>query len=90
MYTMALAGRALTAWAGDPAAVREFSVRFSRPVVVPDDDTGAEVVITGVVKGQTDGGLQIDITATSSGQKVLGLARAVLRTGASAAIRSDG
>jgi acyl dehydratase len=90
MYTMALAGRALTTWAGDPAAVREFSVRFSRPVVVPDDDTGAEVVITGVVKAHTDGGLQVDITATSAGQRVLGLARAVLRTGASAAIRSDG
>ena len=33
MLTMALAGRYLTEWAGDPAAVTEFDVRFSAPVV---------------------------------------------------------
>jgi acyl dehydratase len=90
MYTMALAGRALTTWVGDPAAVRDFSVRFTRPVVVPDDDVGVEVVITGVVKSWTDGDLQIAITATSAGEKVLGLARALLQPGASAPIRGDG
>jgi acyl dehydratase len=80
MYTMALAGRALTTWAGDPAAVRDFSVRFTRPVVVPDDDIGAEVVITGVVKGVTpEGDVQVDVTAVSAGDKVLGQARAVVR-----------
>jgi len=35
MYTMALAGRAVTTWAGALDAVVEFSVRFSRPVPVP-------------------------------------------------------
>ena len=48
MFTMALAGRAVTGWAGDPGAVVEFGVRFTRPVVVPDDDEGAEVVVAGV------------------------------------------
>jgi acyl dehydratase len=80
MYTMALAARALTTWAGDPAAVRDFSVRFIRPVIVPDDDTGAEVVISGVIRRMTDdGGLQVEMTAFSAGEKVLGQARAVIR-----------
>jgi acyl dehydratase len=55
MLTMALAGRFLTEWAGDPGAVTEFGVRFSSPVVVPDDDKGALVEIAGVVTGKLDG-----------------------------------
>ena len=49
MLTMALAGRLVTRWAADPAAVRHYGVRFTRPVVVPDDDAGAVVEITGKV-----------------------------------------
>ena len=40
MFTMAQAARVLTDWVGDPGAVEEYGVRFSRPVVVPDDDRG--------------------------------------------------
>lgn len=80
MYTMALAGRAVTGWVGDPAAVVDYSVRFTKPVVVPDDDTGVEVVVTGVVKSFTEEGLaQINVTAVSAGEKVLGMARALVR-----------
>jgi acyl dehydratase len=80
MYTMALAGRALATWAGDAGAVRELSVRFTRPVVVPDDDAGVEVTITGTVRAVgEDGAVQVDITAVSGGEKVLGQAKAVLR-----------
>jgi acyl dehydratase len=80
MFTMALAGQALVEWAGDAAAVIEFGARFVRPVVVPDDDTGAEVVVTGVVKGATEAGYaQVEVTATCNGEKVLGMGRAVLR-----------
>ena len=43
MFTMALVGRAVTEWAGAPDAVVEFGVRFTRPVVVPDDDEGTEI-----------------------------------------------
>jgi len=83
MYTMALVGRALAVWAGDPAAVREVTVRFTRPVVVPDDDDGVEVVIGGVVRAVDDAGdVHVDITAVSGGEKVLGQAKAVLRAGA--------
>jgi acyl dehydratase len=58
MYTMALAGRALTTWAG-PGAVVEYSVRFTKPVVVPDDDVGAEIVVSGRVRAVDDGVAQI-------------------------------
>jgi acyl dehydratase len=80
MYTMALAGQAVLGWAGDPAAVVEYGVRFTKPVVVPDDEQGAEVVVGAVVKGVTDDGhLRLDITATCAGEKVLGQARAIIR-----------
>jgi acyl dehydratase len=80
MFTMALAGRAVTAWTGDPGALVEQHVRFGRPVVVPDDDRGAEVTVTGKVGAVLDDGrLRIDLTVTSDGEKVLSLARAIVR-----------
>jgi acyl dehydratase len=80
MYTMALVGRAVTAWAGAPDAVVEFSVRFSRPVPVPDTDEGTEVVVNGTVKEVTDDGLtRLTLTATCHGEKVLSLATATIR-----------
>ena len=80
MFTMALAGRAVTAWTGDPAAVVDFHVRFGRPVVVPDDDAGAEVTVRGKVGALLDDGLaRVDLTVTSGAEKVLSLARATVR-----------
>jgi acyl dehydratase len=80
MLTMALAGRFLTEWAGDPGAVTEFGVRFSAPVVVPDDDKGATVDITGTVTEKLDGNrVAVDLTARSGEAKVLSRVRAVVR-----------
>jgi acyl dehydratase len=80
MLTMALAGRFLTEWAGDPAAVTEYGVRFSTPVVVPDDDKGAVVEISGVVTGKLDGNqVTVDLTARSGDTKVLTRAHATVR-----------
>lgn len=80
MFTMALVGRAVTTWAGAADAVVEFSVRFSRPVPVPDTDEGTEVEVSGVVKEVTDDGLtRIAITATCGGEKVLSMANATVR-----------
>ena len=80
MYTMALATQAVADWVGDPAAVVEFGVRFTKPVPVPDDDEGAEVTVSAVVKaGADDRHVQLDVTAVSGGEKVLGQARAVVR-----------
>jgi acyl dehydratase len=82
MLTMALAGRFVTEWAGDPGAVTEFGVRFSAPVVVPDDDKGATVEIVGKVTERLDDHrVAIEVTARSNGDKVLTRARAVVRLG---------
>ena len=80
MLTMALVGRAIVAWAGAPDAVVEYGVRFTRPVVVPDDDEGTEIEVSAVVKdASADGLTRIDVTATCNGEKILAQARAVIR-----------
>jgi acyl dehydratase len=80
MFTMALAGRAVTGWTGDPAALVEYHVRFGRPVVVPDDEQGVEVTVRGKVGAVLeDGRVRVDLTVTSDGEKVLSLARAIVR-----------
>jgi acyl dehydratase len=81
MLTMALAGRAVTAWTGDPAMV-EYGVRFTKPVIVPDDDEGTQVEVAGTVRAVSDGSAQIDLTVTCAGEKVLAMARATVRTAA--------
>ena len=80
MFTMAQAGRFVTDWAGPKAIVVEFGVRFSAPVVVPDDDTGAAINVTGKVEEKLDGNrVALALTARSAGTKVLSRARAVVR-----------
>jgi acyl dehydratase len=80
MFTMALAARLVTRWTGDPAALLEYQVRFGRPVVVPDDGQGAEVTVRGRVAALLDDGrARVDLTVTSDGEKVLSLARAIVR-----------
>ena len=82
LFTMAQAGRFLGDWAGDPGAVAEYQVRFSKPVVVPDDDTGARIHVAGpVVDKLGDGLVRVELTATSADQDVLKHATAVVRLG---------
>ncbi|HXT46465.1 MAG TPA: MaoC family dehydratase [Pseudonocardiaceae bacterium] len=81
MLTMALATRLVTTWAGDPGAVVECAVRFTRPVVVPDNADGALVEVSGkVAKRRDDGTIVIAITARAAGQTVLGNATATVAT----------
>src|SRR5713226_7622022 len=54
MFTMAQAGRFVTDWAGDYGTVLEFGVRFTAPVVVPDDDQGATIEVSGTVEEKLD------------------------------------
>ncbi|MGH3168665.1 MAG: MaoC family dehydratase [Trebonia sp.] len=80
MYTMAQAGKFVAEWAGDPGAVVSFGVHFTAMVPVPDDDTGASIEVSGVVKEKLDDNkVTVDIVATSGGVKVLNRSRAVVR-----------
>jgi len=80
MFTMAQAGRFVTDWAGPKALVVEYGVRFSSPVVVPDDDKGATIGVSGTVEEKLDGNkVVLGLTAKSGDAKVLTRARAVVR-----------
>ena len=80
MLSMAEAIRVVTDWLGDPGRLLEYSVRFTRPVVVPDDGVGALLEVAAKVSEvREDGCARITITATSAGQGVLGKATALVR-----------
>ena len=64
----------------DAGALVDFGVRFSAMVVVPDDDTGATIDVSGTVEEKLDGNLvAVALTARSGDAKVLSRARAVVR-----------
>ncbi|TRY19951.1 dehydratase [Tessaracoccus rhinocerotis] len=81
MFTMGAALRIVTDWVGDPTRVQQYFVRFTRPVVVPDDDEGVEVVVNATVTDVNDGVAKLGITATCGDDAVLGAARAEVRVG---------
>jgi acyl dehydratase len=62
--------------------VVDYGVRFTRPVPVPDDDTGTAVEVSGTVAAKLeDRRVRVDLTATHGGAKVLGRAQAVVQLG---------
>ncbi len=80
MFTMAQAGRFVTDWAGPQATVTEFGVRFSSMVVVPDDDAGTAVEVSGQVEEKLGNNkVALVLTARAAGTKVLTRARAVVQ-----------
>lgn len=79
MLTMGRALRVVTDWAGDPSRVMSYSVRFTKPVPVPDDDTGAEVRFAGRVTALADGLATVAIDALLGETRVLGSAVAEVR-----------
>jgi len=79
MYTFALASRAVVGWAGDIGRVVSVSARFTKPVVVPDDDEGAAVTVAGTVTAVAEGLATIELHVLHGEQKVLGMATAVVR-----------
>ena len=81
LLTMGTGLRVVTDWVGDPGRVRSYFVRFTKPVVVPDDAEGAEVVYTATVSAVEGTLVTVSIDAVSDGQKVLGAARAQVETG---------
>lgn len=85
MLTMATAARFVTDWCGDPGAVVEYGVRFTRPVVVPDGE-GALLHVTGRVTARDEAARTATVSLTAvpvgaggPGSPVLGKASAVVR-----------
>lgn len=82
MYTMAEAARVVTDWLGDPGAVVDYSVRFTKPVVVPDDEDGAVLEVSGaVIEKCEDKQAVVELLARAGGTKVLAKARALVQLG---------
>ena len=77
MLTMALASRFVAQWAGDVSKVKEFSARFTKPVVVPAD-VDVELVVSAVIDEVTARSVTLDISAECAGIKVLGMAKATI------------
>ena len=77
MLTMALVGKYVTDWAGGAAQVHEYNARFIKPVIVPAD-AKVDLTVSATVSAIEDGKIKLDLTATSAGVKVLGMAKALV------------
>jgi acyl dehydratase len=80
MLTMAMAVRVVTDWVGDPGAVLDYKLRFSRPVVVASD-APTPLEVSAVVRSmdEADHTAEIQLTASVAGQTVLSKARVRVR-----------
>lgn len=78
MLTMGLVGQYVADWAGGSARVREYSARFTKPVIVPAGEKVDLTVSATIGEVFPDGRVRLDLNATSAGVKVLGMARAVV------------
>ncbi|MHB8273887.1 MAG: MaoC family dehydratase, partial [Dermatophilaceae bacterium] len=79
MFTMGSAINVVSDWVGDAGRIVEYATRFTKPVVVPYE-SGADVVVTGVVTAVDDQTRRatIELTAMCGTDKVLGRAIAVV------------
>jgi acyl dehydratase len=78
MLTMGLVGQYASDWAGGSAHVKEYSARFTKPVIVPANEKVDLTVSATVGEVFPDGRVRLDLNATSAGVKVLGMARAIV------------
>lgn len=80
MLTMAEAVRVVTDWLDDPGALVDYGCRFTRPVVVADDDKGAAMSVTAkITEKRDDNTVLITLTASCDDVTVLGKAQAIVR-----------
>jgi acyl dehydratase len=77
MLTMALVGKYVTDWAGGSTAVKEYSARFVKPVIVPVDQK-VDLTVSATISEINGDRISITLSATSAGIKVLGMAKAVV------------
>jgi acyl dehydratase len=80
MLTMALAGKYISDWAGGSQNVKEYSARFTKPVIVPAGKS-VDLTVSATVIEVTGTGVRLEISATSAGVKVLGMAKALVEQG---------
>ncbi|PFG29193.1 MaoC family dehydratase [Paramicrobacterium agarici] len=79
MLTMGAAVQPVVDWAGDPARITDYQVKFTRPIVV-DPQNGADVSIVAKI-GALDNDAQtarVDLTVSFDGATVLGKAQVVV------------
>jgi acyl dehydratase len=79
MLTMGIAARTVTDVLASPADLKEYSTKFVKPVRVPDDMVGAGLSLGAIVRKELDDAVQIDVAAQARGEKVLGMAKAIVR-----------
>ena len=79
MLTMALVGKYVSDLAGGSAAVKEFSARFTKPVVVPANAV-VDLVVSAKVLQNEAGLVKLELFAVVDDVKVLGMAKAVIST----------
>src|SRR5487761_2208646 len=72
MLTMALVGKFVSDWAGGSSAVKEYSTRFVKPVIVPAG-TKVDLTVSATVTEVDGSNVRLTVTATSDGVKVLGM-----------------
>lgn len=77
MYTMGLVGQYVSDVAGSSSKVREFSARFTKPVVVPEN-VDVKLIVGATVLQIVDGLAKLEISATCNEVKVLGMTKAVI------------
>lgn len=78
MLTMGMAGAALTDHLEDVASLESYSVRFTRPVPVPDPGE-VDLHVRAVVGAVEEGRYRVDLTVSVEGRNVLGKAQAWVR-----------
>ena len=75
MLTMGVSISPVIDWLGDPGKIIDYSVRFTKPVLVPAE--GAAILsVTAVVGAIEEDRARIDITTSFEGNNVLGKAQA--------------
>ena len=73
MLTMGVASRVVTNWVKDISVIKSFSVKFSAPVVVPNDGKGTDVEFGARIEEKlADNLVKIAVEARCNGTKVLG------------------
>ena len=77
MLTMALVGKYVSDWAGGAAAIKEFSARFIKPVIVPANQQ-VDITVTGRIAQVSGDQITIELSATSAGVTVLAMSEAVV------------